>query len=314
MSEQDDSDKGFVTTGVPRLDEILLGGLLPNGVYLLEGESGAGKTAMGMQFLLEGVRRGEKTLHISLSENQTELQTLARSHNWSLDKIAIFEILHFGEQIGPEAQYSMFHPSEVELSEMIKKIFSEVERIGPRRVVIDSLADLRMMSQNPLWFRRQILALKRFFAVQGCTVLLMDDRREEFSTRTVVEGVLALEQVTPEYGGHRRRLRVPKRRGSDYIGGYHDFIICTGGAQVFPRLISHEHHQEFVRKEVRSGIPELDALAGGGLASGSSTLLLGPSGTGKSSLSPGRDPRQRAAARRPHRIFGGRYRHRHPRE
>lgn len=273
-----------IATGISGLDEVLLGGIRQDGIYLVEGEAGTGKTTMAMQFLLEGARHGEGSLYIALSEGEREIQAMARSHGWSLDGITIFELLHFGEQIGPDAQYTMFHPSEVELSESTKKILQAVERSQAKRVVIDSLSEMRMMAQNPLWFRRQILALKKFFAEHGCTALFLEEHVQQYHIRTLVDGVIHLEMMAPEYGGHRRRLRVLKRRGKDYRGGNHDYIIATGGLKVFPRLVAQEHRGEFVQENVGSGLAELDALTGGGLTRGSSTLIMGPSGTGKSSV------------------------------
>ena len=282
--QQENAENLIVSSGISGLDEILLGGFVSNSIFLVEGAAGTGKTTLAMQFLLEGARRGEGSLYVALSEGEKEIQTMARSHDWLLGDITIFELLHYGEQIGPDAQYTMFHPSEVELADSTKKIFQAVERTRAKRVVVDSLSEMRMMAQNPLWFRRQILALKKFFSKHGCTALLLEEQVQDYHIRTLVDGVIHLEMMAPEYGGHRRRLRVLKRRAKDYRGGNHDYLIAKGGLKIFPRLVAQEHRREFVQENITSGIEELDALTGGGLTRGSSTLIMGPSGTGKSSV------------------------------
>jgi circadian clock protein KaiC len=280
------STAALVSTGIAGLDDILFGGLIPNTVYLVEGTAGAGKTTLGLHFLLEGVRRGEPVLHVTFSESAAELRQSARSHGWSLEGIDILELLHFDAVPLLEAQYTMFHPSEVEMVDLTKRIFEEVERTGALRLVLDSLAEIRLVAQNPLWFRRQLLALKQYFAGSQCTVLLLDESAKggEHHARTVVHGVLTLEQLPPEYGGDRRRLRVEKLRGKNFRSGYHDFTIVPGGLRVFPRLVAQEHGEAFSQEDVTSGLAELDALTGGGIPSGSCTLIIGPSGTGKSSV------------------------------
>lgn len=277
------SHEQALSSGIPGLDDVLLGGLVPNATYLVEGDAGAGKTTLGLQFLLEGVRLREPVLHITLSESETELTSSAASHGWSLDGITIFALLK-ATAPGAQGEYTMFHSSEVELGESTRRITQMVERTGAKRIVIDSIADMRMAAQNPLWFRRQLLELKRFFTDHGCTVLLLEEQSDS-QTRTVVEGVLLLEQVTAEFGGHRRRLRFLKVRRKQYLGGYHDFAILHGGLKVYPRIIAREQHETFLSGKVSSGLPELDALTGGGLPRGSSTLIMGPSGVGKSTIS-----------------------------
>src|SRR5581483_10834884 len=221
------------------------------------------------------------------SESRAELQAVAASHGWSLDDFTVREVIPVGEAAGPEEPYTIFHPSEVELSETIKTICQEVERLKPVRVVIDSLAEMRLLAQEPLVYRRQILALKQFFVGSKCTVLLLDDRHPSVKDQhfhSLVHGIIMLEQTTPLYGAKRRQLEVIKLRGIKYLDGLHDFNIQTGGLAVYPRLVAAEHRAPFERGPFTSGVPELDALLGGGLERGTSTLLMGPSGVGKSTL------------------------------
>jgi len=276
-----------VHSGVHGLDDILGGGLTPNRLYLIEGDPGSGKTTLALQFLLEGSRNGELGLYVTLSETKEELLSVGASHGWSVDKLNIFELASGGEALAPEAQYTMFHPSEVESTETMKRILAEVDRIGATRIVFDSLSEIRLLAQNSLRYRRQILSLKQFFAARDCTVLLLDDRTSEDSDlqlRSIAHGVIVLDQLAPEYGSERRRLRILKLRGQKYRGGYHDFIIARGGLRIFPRLIAAEHIVSIAREHVPSGLKQLDALMGGGLGRGTSTLLQGPAGTGKSSV------------------------------
>lgn len=276
-----------VATGVAGLDDILGGGLTPNRLYLVEGDPGSGKTTLALQYLLEGASKGERGLYVTLSETKEELDGVARSHGWSLEPLTVCELIPSEESLRPDAQPRMFHPSEVELSETTKVVLTEVERSQPTRVVFDSLSELRLLAQNPLRYRRQILALKQFFTGRQCTVLLLDDRTSEVSDlqlQSLAHGVVSLEHLAPEYGAERRRLRVVKMRGLQFRGGYHDFRIRRGGLAVFPRLVAAEHHQPFLRDQVRSNVAALDALLGGGLERGTSTLLMGPAGSGKSSI------------------------------
>jgi circadian clock protein KaiC len=281
------ADPPLSATGVPGLDSILGGGFTPNRLYLVEGDPGSGKTTLALLYLLEGARLGEPTLYVTLSETKEEVLSVARSHGWSLDAIHICELVASEESLTPDSQYTMYHPSETELGETTRKVLEEVERIKPRRVVFDSLSELRLLAQNPLRYRRQILALKQFFVGRNCTVLLLDDRtgdQSDIQVRSIAHGVLTLEQLAPEYGSERRRLKVVKIRGRKYRGGYHDFVIRRGGLDVFPRLVASEHHQRFPRELLKSGIESLDALVGGGLDRGTSTLIMGPAGSGKSSV------------------------------
>jgi circadian clock protein KaiC len=276
-----------LSTGLEGLDHILGGGLPRGRVYLVEGAPGTGKTTLALQFLLEGARHKEPGLYFALSESRPELQAVAESHGWSLDAFTVREVIPVSEATTPAEPYTIFHPSEVELGEAIKTICQEVERLKPVRVVIDSLAELRLLAQEPLVYRRQILALKHFFVGRNCTVLLLDDRHPSVADQhfhSLVHGIIALDQATPVYGAKRRQLEVIKLRGIKYLDGLHDFTIQTGGLVVYPRLVAAEHHTPFERGPYPSGLPELDSLLGGGLERGTSTLLMGPSGIGKSTL------------------------------
>ena len=276
----------FAATGIRGLDYVLRGGFPRNRVYLIQGDPGVGKTTLGLQFALEGIRQGEKCLYITLSESATELRAVARSHNWSLDDLPIYE-----EKIGEDAfqddETTVFYPAEVELGETIRGIVAEVNRIKPKRVVLDSLSEIRLLAQNALRYRRQILALKQFFAGRDVTVLFLDDRTSEFhdiQLQSVPHGVVELERYTPLYGAARRRLQLVKIRGLNFRDGYHDFNVLTGGIVVYPRLIAADHSTIVTREQIATGIPTLDKMLGGGLDRGTSTLLMGPAGSGKSAL------------------------------
>jgi len=271
------------STGIAGLDDVLGGGLPANHLYLVEGDPGSGKTTLGLQFLRQGVKDGEKGLYVTLSETASELQTVAASHGWNLEGIELFELLS-SEGLGPDLEQSILHPSEIELGETVHGVISAVERLRPHRVVFDSLSEMRLLAQNPLRYRRQVLALKKFFADHGCTVLLLDDRTsrdDEAQLQSIAHGVVYLEQAVDQYGPERRRLRVMKMRGIKFRGGDHDFVLDTGGLAVFPRLVAAEHRMPQEARVVGTGLPRLDALLGGGLACGSNTLFCGPSGAGK---------------------------------
>lgn len=281
------SSQVFATTSVEGLDNILGGGLRTNRLYLVEGVPGSGKTTLSLQFLQEGVRRGEPVLYITLSETEEELREVAESHGWSLDGITLRELIPSEAALHPDEQYTMFHPADVELSETTRAILADVERIKPARVVFDSLSELRLLAGNPLRYRRQILALKQFFAGRQCTVMLLDDLTSadhDLQVQSIAHGVILLEQLNPEYGADRRRLRIVKYRGVRFRGGYHDYTIVRGGLMVFPRLVAAEHRQPQELVRLSSGLAPLDALLGGGIERGTSTILVGPPGTGKSSL------------------------------
>jgi circadian clock protein KaiC len=287
MSSSPPGASTLARTGITGLDHILNGGFTRNRMYLIEGVPGSGKTTLGLQFLQEGARNGESVLYVTLSESAAELRDVAASHNWTLDGIVMRELIPTEDSLAPDDQYTVFHPSEIELTETTKLVLQDVERIKPSRVVFDSLSELRLLAANPLRYRRQILALKQFFSGRNCTVLLLDDLTatdRDLQVQSIAHGVIALEQLVPEYGAERRRLRVVKFRGKVFKGGYHDYSLRTGGLEVFPRLVAAEHRKELSRERMSGGIAELDTLLGGGLERGTSTLVVGAPGTGKSSL------------------------------
>lgn len=271
-------------TGVPGLDELLHGGLPCNRLHLIEGEPGTGKTTLALQFLLEGRRLGDAGLYITLSETTDELKHVAASHGWSLDGIDTYQLAPIGDQVSDE--YTLYHPAEIELADLTKTVLEHVERIGPARVVFDSLSELRLLARDPLRYRRQILGLKEFFARRPSTVLLLDDHSagDDLQLRSLAHGVLLLEHLPFEYGRARRRVRVVKLRGTAVTEGFHDFIIERGGLRVFPQLVPNDSDGSRPAAPVTSGLSELDALMGGGLTWGTTTLFIGPAGAGKSTV------------------------------
>ncbi len=276
-------------TGTSGLDHILGGGFPPHALYLLQGDPGVGKTTLAMQFLLAGFRRGESCLYVTFSETREELFAVARSHGWSLDGIGFLELTNFAQQLTAEAENTLFDPADIELHDVTKIVFAEVERIKPARAVFDSMSELRLLSQSALRYRRQILSIKQFLAAQPCTTLLLDDltsadAKDDRQLESVCHGVIALRRDELPYGADRRQLSIRKIRGSSFLGGPHDYVIETGGVKVFPRIVPGEHHRDFAREPVSCGIEGIDTLLGGGLDRGTSNLLMGPSGTGKSSL------------------------------
>ncbi|MBT2335242.1 AAA family ATPase [Variovorax paradoxus] len=278
---------GLMKVGVPGLDDVLGGGLTAHRLYLVEGTPGAGKTTIALQFLIEGAKRGESVLYVTLSETGQELNGVAHSHGWDLSGIEVREMLPSAAALEPDEQYTMFHPSEVELSETTLRILSDVDVIKPSRVVFDSLSELRLLAGSSLRYRRQILALKQFFAGRQCTVLLLDDMtavKHDLQVQSIAHAVLRLEQINSNYGAARRRLIVSKYRGQQFRGGYHDYRIERGGLRVFPRLVASEHSSTRAPARIPSGLDSLDALLGGGLERGTSTLFVGAPGTGKSTV------------------------------
>jgi circadian clock protein KaiC len=275
-------------TGIEGLDNILHGGLPAGYLYLIEGDPGTGKTTLALQFLREGIARGERVLYITLSESRHELLAVCRSHGWSTEGLEIFELMPPEDDLKPEAQYTVFHPSEVELAETVSAIMTRVNEVRPERLVFDSLAELRMLARDPLKYRRQILAIKRHLSGGDVTVLLLDDRTsnaaDELQLQSIAHGVLKLQSIGRDYGVRRRRIDIHKLRGTAYREGYHDYVIRTGGLEIYPRLIAAEHKPDFQRKPVGSGIRELDELFGGGIDTGTSSLLVGPAGCGKSTI------------------------------
>jgi circadian clock protein KaiC len=276
-----------ISTGSNGLDLILGGGFDPQRMYLYEGQPGAGKTTLALQFLLEGVRRGERTLYITLSETERELELVAQRHGWSLAGVDVFELVPSETTLDPSQELTILQPSEMELSETSQLIFDKVEELNPSRIVIDSLSELRLLAQSALRYRRQVLALKHFFSSRKSTVILLDDltaQRKDLQLHSIAHGVVLLEQLAIDYGSERRRLRVVKMRGIPFAGGFHDFTIEHGGLRVYPRHVAAEHHKDFAGAYVPSGNRELDMLLGGGLERGTNALLIGAAGVGKSSI------------------------------
>lgn len=279
---------GQANTGIRGLDDVLGGGLEHGRVFLLEGQPGTGKTTIATQFLLAGAAVGERCLYVTLSESEDELRAGAASHGWDLSGVKVFELLPPENLLDENQQQSLLYSSDLELGESTKRIFKAFEEVSPQRVVLDSLSEIRLLAQSSLRYRRQILSLKHYFSKAGATVLLLDDLTSEANDKTVhsvAHGVVRLEEIAPEYGSERRRLRVIKYRGRRFRGGHHDFSIATGGVHVFPRLVSAEHKKDVSRGVQQTEVSELDALLGGGIERGSSVLILGPAGAGKSLLS-----------------------------
>ena len=282
-----DEEASRISTGSVGLDDILGGGLDPNRMYLYEGSPGSGKTTIALQFLLEGVRQGERVLYIALSETLAELTLVAKRHGWSLGGIEVFELVPPEVTLDPEQELTVFHPAEIELSETTKLVFDKINATNPSRVVFDSLSELRLLAQSHLRYRRQVLALKHFISTRSCTLIVLDDlssHETDIQLHSIAHGVVLLEQIAIEYGAERRRLRVVKMRGIQFRGGYHDFTIKRGGLEIYPRLVAAEHHAAFETGFVPSGNEDLDKMLGGGLERGTNALLIGAAGVGKSSV------------------------------
>jgi circadian clock protein KaiC len=280
-------DLAPMATGVPGLDDVLSGGLPSDRLYLIQGEPGVGKTTLALQFLFEGVKAGEPVLYITLSETREELEQVARSHGWTLDGISLYDLSQMEEFLGTAADNSVFHPAEVELGETTRAMQALIDEVGPRRAVFDSLSEMRLLAREPLRYRRQILALKQYFAGKGCTVLLLDDQSADHGDlhlQSIAHGVIRLESRPVGFGVDRRRLRVQKLRGVAFRSGYHDVCMERGGLRVFPRLIAAEHRHDVAEGVLGSGSESLDALTAGGFDRGTSNLFLGPAGSGKSTV------------------------------
>lgn len=286
VSERGAPEDGRISTGCVGLDEVLGGGLDADRLYLVEGRPGSGKTTIAMQFLLEGARRGEGALYVTMSETSREIGLVARRHGWSLEGIEVFEVVA-AEALEADQLLTVLHPAEVDLGDTIQAIFDKVTATNARRVVIDSLSELRLLAQDALRYRRQVLALKHFFGQRNCTVLMLDDLTGpsgDLQLHSIAHGVIVLEQLAIDYGAQRRRLSIAKMRGIDFRGGYHDFTIKRGGLEIYPRLIAADHHTSYVGDFTPSGNAELDKLMGGGLERGTNALLIGSAGVGKSSV------------------------------
>lgn len=288
VSSSENTHAEFVGTGIPGLDAILKGGFLRTGFYLLQGDPGSGKTTIALQFLFERARFNERGLYISLTETVQDLQRSCLSHGWDLNRITVADLTQSSANMKGESEYSVFHPSEIELGQTTKAIFDEVERVNPQYVVFDGLSEMRLLAERPLRYRHQMLALKAFFEARGITVLLLDDQTSplgDIQPESLVGGNIIMQRLLPIYGGARRRLYVTKVRGADFRDGYHDYEIRKGGIVIHPRLVASDHHASFKREIVSSGIANLDMMLDGGLHSGTTTLLLGPAGVGKSTIS-----------------------------
>jgi circadian clock protein KaiC len=275
------------TTGIAGLDDVLGGGLPSNRLYVVEGDPGSGKTTLALQFLREGVRLGQRTLYVTLSETLEELSDVAASHGWTVEGVNLLELNTLSERLQEEANYTVYHPSDVELGETVKRIRAEVERLSPERVALDSVSELKILSQTSVRYRREILGFKQFFAGRKCTVLVLDDRttREgEQQLQSIAHGVVRMEREGREYGTTRRQMHIVKMRGVQFQDGRHDFVIHTGGIELYPRLSASDTPGTRHDGSAESGSSQLDTLLGGGLDRGSSTLLLGPAGCGKTTL------------------------------
>ncbi len=281
------SSSHLCPTGIEGLDEILKGGLPRRRLYLLKGDPGVGKTTLALQYLIEGLRRGEPGLYITLSETRDEINAVARSHGWNLEGLSIFELSALEHQLAQESQNTVFHPAEIELNKTTDVLLQQIDNVKPLRLVIDSLSELRLLSDTALRYRRQMLSLKQFLSVRDTTVILLDDHAVDggdLHVQSIAHGVITLEQLESDYGVERRRVKINKLRGVNFIGGFHDAVIVEGGLRIFPRLVAKDHSLPYKSGVARTDIAELDALIGGGLELGTSCLLLGPAGTGKSTL------------------------------
>jgi len=274
-------------TGISGLDHVLQGGLPRDRLYLVDGNPGVGKTTLALQFLLEGVRQGEKCLYVTLSETKAELDAVAQSHGWTLEGIPIIELSQIEQSLTAKSQNTLFQPAEVELSNLSALLLDRVAELKPSRLVLDSLSEMRLLAHNPLRYRRQILTFKQRFSQMRCTVLLLDDRSAvgpDVQVQSIVHGMVSLFVMPLKFGINRRYLSITKLRGAQFIEGNHDYVIESGGLKLFPRLVAAAYSADFDQRTFSSGNAELDALIGGGLDSGTSNLLMGPAGSGKSTV------------------------------
>ena len=278
----------IVSSAIVGLDHILMGGFVAGGFYLFQGDPGSGKTTLALQYVQERIRKGERCLYVTLTESRADLQRTCDSHGWTLEGTNLCDLTRSAANLVSESDVSVFHPADTELGDITKAVLREVERVAPTHVVFDGLSELRLLSGDALRYRRQLLALKEFFESRGATVLLLDDRAAQFGDvqpESLVGGNIVLERFLPAYGRARRRLNVTKMRGADFREGYHDYEIVRGGVVVHPRLVAAEHHEAFTPRDRPSGIANLDRMLNGGLSDGTTTLLLGPAGAGKSTIS-----------------------------
>lgn len=276
-----------VPTGTEGLDDVLNGGLPARRLYLFQGDPGVGKTTLALRFLISGAERGESCLYVTLSESREELAAVADSHGWSLEPVHVYEMSAADGPASEIEENTLYVPAEIELGERVVSMLEEVDRVSPTRVVIDSCSELRLLAQSPLRFRRQLLALKEQLVRRNCTVMLLENPISAGGDpllQSLVHGVVVMEQLAPLYGAERRRLRVVKMREVSFRGGFHDMVIRKGGVTVFPRLVAADHHDDFRSEPVTSGVHELDALLCGGLDRGTSVLVTGPTGSGKSTI------------------------------
>jgi circadian clock protein KaiC len=285
MTPSTNNSQSRCSTGVDGLDSILGGGFPCNRIYLIQGSPGVGKTTLALQFLLDGAQKGEKALYITLSETEEELVGVAGSHGWELSKVHLFELSAMESQLKGETESTFFHPSEIELDRTTQIILGEIERVNPSRLVFDSLSEMRMLAESPLRYRRQILRLKQFLAGRRCTVLFLDDcGSNDHDVQSIVHGVINLRRLSPDFGAARRQVNIQKVRGVRFIEGNHDYTIETGGMVVFPRLVANAHRTPFEHRRLQTGNAAFDHLLGGGLDYGTSTMMMGPPGCGKSTL------------------------------